>query len=132
MTETLMAVPADLTPYGGVVGDAAWRLERKAEAVRRSCAPAGEQLLVGHAVEGVIDLDAGKALGVVREHLVGAELLRIEAPAPLRIVVARCSDQNSLRRHSPAVYKTKQEKGRKENCLFSPSPLLPFSCTGAD
>ena len=80
----------------GVVRDASRRLEREGEAVRRSCCPSGEQLLGRHPVEGVIDFNRGKALGVIGQHLVGAELLGIEGSAPFGIVVAAGADGNAL------------------------------------
>src|SRR5262249_28846235 len=56
--------------------------------------PPGDGLGVGHPVERVVDLHRGKALRVVRQHLAGGELLRIEGASPLRIVVARRADTN--------------------------------------
>src|SRR5262249_41213477 len=57
------------------------------ESVRGLAAPPGKNLLVGHPIKGVVDLDRREALGVVGEHLRGGHLLRVEASPPLGIVV---------------------------------------------
>src|SRR5215510_14038480 len=61
---------------------------------RRLRIPSCDGLGVGHPVERVVDLHRGKAFRVVRQHLAGGELLRIESASPLRVVVARRADAN--------------------------------------
>src|SRR5215470_13553835 len=75
-----------------VVRDSLRRLERELEVRGRRLVPPFENLLVRGAVERVVDLDRRKSLGIVREHLRRGQLLRIEAPFPLGVVVAGCSD----------------------------------------
>src|SRR5215472_8326299 len=51
------------------VRDALRGLERQAEARRCLLVPAAEDLRIRNAVEGVVDLDGGEALGVVGQQL---------------------------------------------------------------
>ena len=53
------------------VRDALGRLEGEGESGGRLRDPAGDGLGIGHAVEGVVDLHGGEALGIVGEHLRG-------------------------------------------------------------
>src|SRR6185503_5232607 len=46
-----------------------------------------------HPVEGIVDLDGHKALGVVAQHLAGRKFLRIERPQPFLVRVPACSRQ---------------------------------------
>ena len=73
-----------------------WRLRR----------PPGDQLLVRHPVERVVDLDRGKAGGIVRQHLGGGQIARIETAFPFGIVVAGGSDPDHVvfgRGYRPSV-----------------------------
>src|SRR5215216_7824029 len=65
-----------------------WRLQRQLESVRSGLAPAVDDLFRRRAIERVVDLDRGKALRVVRQHLCRGQRLRIEAAFPFGIVVA--------------------------------------------
>src|SRR5580698_7127534 len=75
--EVLQQLLAVLEPGG--VSDALRRLQCELERLRRRLAPTRENFRVGRAIKGVVDLDRIEALRVVREHLCGGELLRIEA-----------------------------------------------------
>src|SRR5688500_6788284 len=71
-----------------VVRNPSWRLECEFEGRRHLPGPSGKQLLRRHSVERVVDFDGRKSFCVVGKHLRGREIGRIEAPLPLRIVVA--------------------------------------------
>src|SRR5918993_500325 len=77
-----------------VVRDAARCLQREFERRRYLLRPASQQFLRRHAIERVVDFDGGKTRGVVGEHLRGRKIGRIEAPLPLRIVVAGSTDED--------------------------------------
>ena len=53
---------------------------------------ADEQLLGGHPVESIVDLHRGQVLGVVPQHLLRPEILRIEAAFPLFVREPACAD----------------------------------------
>ncbi len=72
---------------GGRVRDSPGCLECERKPGRGLCIPAGDRLGVRHPIERVIDLDGGEPLGVVGEHLGRRELLGVETPPPLRIVI---------------------------------------------
>jgi hypothetical protein len=63
----------------------------------------GEDLRIGYAIEGVVDLDGVEALRVVGEHLCRSELFRIEGAPPFGIVVAGSAHPH---RHAPIVRQT--------------------------
>src|SRR5581483_3373366 len=53
----------------GIVRDAFGSLESQPEALRSLLGPPGENLLVGHPIEGVVDLDTRESFGIKRQHL---------------------------------------------------------------
>src|SRR5690606_27784218 len=63
--------------------DAAARLHGEAELPGDLGAPALEQRAVREAIKRVVDLDGRQTRRIVRQHLVGLELLWIERPLPL-------------------------------------------------
>src|SRR5207302_9855678 len=75
-----------------VVGDSPRRLERQLVRRRRLRGPAANQLLVGHPIERVVDLDRGEARRVIRQHLRCGKVRWIKAALPFGIVVAGRSD----------------------------------------
>src|SRR3954471_7373118 len=79
------AVPA--VAQARVVSNSLGRLERQLEAFGRGAVPAVNDLLSRCAVERVVDLDGGKSLRIVREHLRRRQCRRIEAALPFGIVV---------------------------------------------
>ena len=70
------------------MAEVAESLEREGEVLGGAVKPALQQLFGRHPVEGVVDFDRRKPLGIEREHLVSAELIRVEVAAPFGIVVA--------------------------------------------
>src|SRR5215469_3694013 len=74
------------------MGNAFRSLQRELEPLGSRIAPAEHGLCAWHAIEGVVDLDTREMLRVVRQHLRSRQLVRIEATAPLRIVVSRGAD----------------------------------------
>src|SRR5262249_10524298 len=80
-----------------IVGDAPWRLEGELETRRRRTTPPVEDLFIGGSIERVVDLDRGKPLGIVRQHLRGRKRFWVKATFPFWIVVAGCADPNHCR-----------------------------------
>ena len=70
------------------VGDALRGLDHEGEALRHLRRPGVEQGAVRHPVEGVVDLDRGKPLGVEAQHVGVLEVLGVEAALPLLVAVA--------------------------------------------
>src|SRR5437867_7721619 len=77
-----------------VVRNTSGRLQRELIRGRRLVGPSTRQLLVGHPVEGVVDLDRRKSRGVVRQHFGRGKIGGVKAALPFTIVVARCADPN--------------------------------------
>jgi hypothetical protein len=71
-----------------VVGDPPRCLQRELVGRRRLRRPPADELLVRHAVEGVVDLNRRKARGVVRQHLRRRKIGGIEVALPFGVVVA--------------------------------------------
>ena len=83
-----------------VVGYLLRGLEGVAKPRWRRGGPGGDHLRFGHRAEGVVDLDGGVALRVVREHLRLRELRRVERALPLRVAVPARADPE----HDPGAY----------------------------
>src|SRR6266550_7035683 len=76
------------------VGDIAAALDRKEEAGWGLIAPGLKTLARRLPVEGVVELDGVEVLRIEGEVLSRRQLLRIEAPAPVRVGPARTTDPN--------------------------------------
>src|SRR5207253_9616370 len=72
-----------------LVGDALRRLQREAKTRGRLPAPAGEELRLREALEGVVDLHRAELPCVEPEHLARGELLGVEGAAPRGVAEAR-------------------------------------------
>ena len=76
----------------GMVGDALGRLDAEGEPVGDGRGPFDDDAFLGHAVEGVVDLDRGETRRVVREHLGRRQGLGVEGTLPLGEGVAAGAD----------------------------------------
>src|SRR5215216_1441855 len=110
-----------------VVRDAFGCFERELEGMWRRLAPAIQNLLVRSTVKGVVDLDGRKSLRVVRKHLGGRQLLRIEAAPPFRIVVTGRSDPGRHQRKC----KGQSGKGKVTSATVYEWFVHPSSCSSA-
>ena len=77
------------------MSNAARRLERETEVIGRDLRPSSQQTVSRHPIEGVVDLDGRQPLRIEREHLLGGQLLGIEAPLPFDVVVVRRAHQDT-------------------------------------
>src|SRR6185312_8123414 len=108
----------------GEMRDALRRLQGEPEAFGRRAAPALHRLLIRHAVEGVVDLDAREARRVVRQHLRRLHLFGIEAALPLRIVPAGCADPDGHDARA-CVHSARRVLTRRRYC-----PRCRIACCG--
>ncbi len=69
------------------------RLDREPEVRRRCLCPSLEHVGLGHAIEGVVDLDGRQAFRVPREHRLRFDVLRIEVSLPFLVGKAACTCQ---------------------------------------
>ena len=74
------------------VRDPLRRLEDELKVGGDLARPGFEHRGLGHAIEGVVDLDRLEPLGVVTQHLLVRQFLRIEAPLPFLVGVAARAD----------------------------------------
>ena len=74
------------------MSDALRRLDHEAEVLGHLLGPTLEHRLLRHPVERVVDLDRREALGVVAQHVLRRQLLRVEVALPFRVRVAAGAD----------------------------------------
>src|SRR5690606_32651406 len=93
LREVTKRIGAVLEPR--IVRDALRRLQRQLVARWRLLIPTLKRLLVGHPIVRVIDLDRREALRVIAQHVRRRDLLRVETPFPLGIIVTGRADPDS-------------------------------------
>src|SRR5262249_31605940 len=83
-------------------------LQHKSKRCRDLFRPILNDLWGRKSAKSIVNFDRGKSLGVISEHLLLGNFLRVETPFPLRVTVPTCADQKSqsIYRHGKNAPKT--------------------------